>query len=211
MTALCLRHRWQLLLILFAVSAPPSIALLWLGDASFTGYGLADRTENVQIAELLKGERLQPPAPLPPLLFAAPEVAEALPLPMQASRNWSRLDPAFTQKLLVVFRIMRDRHGYEMALLEGYRSPERQQMLSSMGSHVTKAGAFQSYHQFGLAADCAFVRNGKLVISEKDPWAMLGYQLYGAVAEEVGLIWGGRWSMRDYGHAELRDQGRRNK
>jgi hypothetical protein len=44
---------------------------------------------------------------------------------------------------------------------------------------VTNAKAFQSYHQFGLAADCAFLRDGKLVISEKDPWAMRGYQFYG--------------------------------
>jgi peptidoglycan L-alanyl-D-glutamate endopeptidase CwlK len=73
-----------------------------------------------------------------------------------------------------------------------------------MGPQVTKASAFQSYHQYGLAADCAFLRNGRIVISEKDAWAMQGYRLYGAVAEEVGLRWGGRWTMRDFGHAELR-------
>jgi peptidoglycan L-alanyl-D-glutamate endopeptidase CwlK len=32
---------------------------------------------------------------------------------------------------------------------------------------------------------------------------MRGYRLYGAVAESVGLRWGGRWAMHDFGHAEL--------
>lgn len=67
---------------------------------------------------------------------------------------------------------------------------------------------YQSYHQFGLAADVAFKRNGKVVISERDPWAMQGYRLYGQVAESVGLTWGGRWkSIQDYGHTEYRMPG----
>jgi peptidoglycan L-alanyl-D-glutamate endopeptidase CwlK len=94
-----------------------------------------------------------------------------------------------------------------MVLLEGYRSPERQQMLANLGTHVTNAKAFQSYHQFGLAADSAFYRDGKLIISERDAWAMEGYRLYGEYAESVGLVWGGRWQMRDLGHVELRRTG----
>ena len=76
--------------------------------------------------------------------------------------------------------------------------------------HVTRAKGFQSYHQFGLAADIAFKRNGKVVISERDPEVMKGYQLYGEVAESVGLTWGGRWkSIQDYGHTEYRMPGLR--
>ena len=83
------------------------------------------------------------------------------------------------------------------AVLEGYRSPERQNRLSG-NKNTTLAKAYQSYHQFGLAADVAFKRDGKVVISERDPWAMRGYQLYGEVAESVGLTWGGRWkSIQD--------------
>jgi peptidoglycan L-alanyl-D-glutamate endopeptidase CwlK len=110
---------------------------------------------------------------------------------------------------MLVFNVMRERHGYDMALLEGYRSPERQDVLAAAGSHVSNARAFQSFHQFGLAADCAFIRDGRLVISERDPWAMRGYRLYGEVAESVGMVWGGRWTMMDLGHTELRTRGAR--
>ena len=123
---------------------------------------------------------------------------------VSASRNWSLLNAEYAQRLLLVFKIMKEKHGYEMALLEGYRSPDRQNMLAALGPSVSNARAFQSWHQYGLAADCAFLRNGKLIISEKDPWAMRGYQLYGEVAESVGMTWGGRWKMMDFGHTELR-------
>ena len=44
--------------------------------------------------------------------------------------------------------------------------------------------------------------NGKLQISERDPWAMQAYQALGEEAEKIGLIWGGRWKLQDYGHIE---------
>ena len=126
-----------------------------------------------------------------------------------ADRKWHKMNPRYKQRLLMVFKIMQERHGYEMVLLEGYRSPERQNTLAG-NSNITRARGFQSYHQFGLAADVAFKRSGKVVISERDPWAMQGYQLYGVVAESVGLTWGGRWkSIQDYGHTEYRIPGLR--
>lgn len=124
-----------------------------------------------------------------------------------ADRKWDKINPRYKQRLLMVFKIMREQHGYELVLLEGYRSPERQNSLSA-NPNTTRAKGYQSYHQFGLAADVAFKRNGKIVISERDPWAMRGYELYGQVAESVGLTWGGRWkSIKDYGHTEYRMPG----
>ncbi len=124
-----------------------------------------------------------------------------------ADRKWHKMNPRFKQRLLMVFKIMREQHGYELVLLEGYRSPERQNSLAT-NSNITKAKGFQSYHQFGLAADIAFKRNGKVVISERDPWGMRGYELYGQIAESVGLTWGGRWkSIKDFGHTEYRMPG----
>lgn len=184
--------------------APPLLVRLLRPRQMVPAFDDSSRTVDPQIAAVLQGEQLVPPPPLPPLAFATAEVEVLRPMLSQADRDWQRLDKDFARRLLAVFNVMRERHGYEMALLEGYRSPERQDRLAAAGSHVSNARAFQSFHQFGLAADCAFIREGKLVISERDPWAMRGYQLYGEAAEAVGMVWGGRWTMMDFGHTELR-------
>ncbi|MYM82925.1 M15 family peptidase [Duganella sp. FT50W] len=203
-----LGRRWPLLLaVSILLVVPPLLALMLSGRGMLSGYDSDTHAINDQIAGLLQGEQLTAPAPPPPLAFATAEVTLVRPMLDSANRNWQLLDPAFAQRLLLVFKIMKERHGYDMAILEGYRSPERQNTLAAAGPSVTNAKAFQSYHQFGLAADCAFLRDGKLLISEKDPWAMRGYQLYGVVAEAAGLTWGGRWTMMDFGHAELRVAG----
>lgn len=189
------------------MTVPPLLALMLSGRDMLGGYDGGGHVTNDQVADLLKGEQLVTPAPLPPMTFTTAEVTLVRPMLDSANRNWQLLDPDFSRRMLLVFRIMKERHGYDMAILEGYRSPERQNSLAAAGSNVTNAKAFQSYHQFGLAADCAFLRDGKLVISEKDPWAMRGYRLYGEVAESVGLTWGGRWTMMDFGHTELRVPG----
>jgi peptidoglycan L-alanyl-D-glutamate endopeptidase CwlK len=186
------------------ICLPPTLALMAGSKNMLGGYDVSTREMNAQVAGLLQGEHLVPPVDLPPLVFATQEVQQLRPMLVSASRNWNLLNTEYAQRLLLVFKIMKEKHGYDMAILEGYRSPDRQNMLAGMGSNVTNATAFQSWHQYGLAADCAFMRDGKLVISEKDPWAMRGYQLYGEVAEAVGITWGGRWKMMDFGHTELR-------
>jgi peptidoglycan L-alanyl-D-glutamate endopeptidase CwlK len=203
-----LKRRYLLLLAaLVLLTVPPLLALMLSGRSMLSGYDSDTHAINDQIAGLLQGEQLTAPAAPPPLVFTTAEVTLVRPMLDSANRNWQLLDPAFAQRLLLVFKIMKERHGYDMAILEGYRSPERQNTLAAVGPNVTNAKAFQSYHQFGLAADCAFLRNGKLVISEKDPWTMRGYQLYGVAAEAAGLTWGGRWTMMDFGHTELRVPG----
>ncbi|KQV46161.1 MULTISPECIES: M15 family metallopeptidase [unclassified Duganella] len=189
--------------------APPLLVRLLRPRQMVPAFDDSARPADRQITALLQGEQLVPPPPLPPLAFATAEVELQRPMLSQADRDWQRLDQDFARRLLLVFGVMRDRHGYEMVLLEGYRSPERQDRLAAAGSHVSNARAFQSFHQFGLAADCAFIREGKLVISERDPWAMRGYRLYGEAAEAAGMIWGGRWTMMDFGHTELRTRGTR--
>ena len=189
------------------VCVPPLVALLAGTNPSLNGFEASTREINPQVAGLLEGEQLVPPPALPPLAFATVEVEQERPMLVTASRDWNLIRAEYAQRLLKTFKIMKEVHGYDMAILEGYRSPERQNVLAKMGSAVTNAAAFQSWHQYGLAADCAFVRNGKIVISEKDPWAMRGYQLYGQVAEAQGLTWGGRWKMMDFGHTEFRMPG----
>ncbi|OTG67802.1 D-alanyl-D-alanine carboxypeptidase [Acinetobacter sp. ANC 4470] len=192
------------------------------------------REVDPQIYNLLDGQMLSPPAEVNVSLIEEAIMAESQidtqqsiqaevfntnieDLHMQHShsdiasvdRKWHKMNPRYKQRLLMVFKIMQERYGYEMVLLEGYRSPQRQNLLAG-NRNVTRAKGFQSYHQFGLAADIAFKRNGKVVISERDPEVMKGYQLYGEVAESVGLTWGGRWkSIQDYGHTEYRISGLR--
>jgi peptidoglycan L-alanyl-D-glutamate endopeptidase CwlK len=189
------------------VAIPSLLALVMSKPDMLPGYEPTEVLPDAQVAALLKGEQLVAPSALPPLAFTTREVELVRPMLVDASRNWGLLNPDFSQRLLLAFKIMKEKHGYEMALLEGYRSPARQDLLATMGSQVTNARAFQSWHQYGLAADCAFWRDGRLVISEKDPWAMRGYQLYGQVAESLGLTWGGRWTLMDFGHTELRLRG----
>ena len=186
----------------------PAVSLWWWSQSGGTrmldAYEDGPAPGNEHVAGLLQGEQLVPPPPLPPEVFVTAEVEMVRPMLSTADRRWEQMDAEFVQRLLKVFQIMKEQHGYQMALLEGYRSPERQTLLAAQGPQVTNAGAWQSYHQYGLAADCAFFKDGRLVISEKDPWAMRGYELYGQVAESVGLTWGGRWRMMDFGHVELR-------
>jgi peptidoglycan L-alanyl-D-glutamate endopeptidase CwlK len=155
-----------------------------------------ERQAHIQAA--LNPERLVPPPALPPSMFVGSE----RPALETADRDWSKLDPRFTQTVLRMLARLNER-GYPFALLEGYRSPERQEKLADLGTHVTNARAFQSKHQFGLAVDLAPVNDGRLVISERDPWAMKAYVALGEEAEKAGLTWGGRWSFKDYGHIEL--------
>jgi peptidoglycan L-alanyl-D-glutamate endopeptidase CwlK len=186
---------------------PPLAALLLTRQPALNDYEPSTRAMNAQVAELLQGEQLVPPPPLPPLAFVQADVVRERPLLASASRDWVLMHQDYAQRLLLVFKIMKERYGYDMALLEGYRSPARQDALANLGPAVSNARAYQSWHQYGLAADCAFVRDGKVVISEKDPWAMRGYRLYGEVAESLGLTWGGRWKLMDFGHTELRLSG----
>jgi peptidoglycan LD-endopeptidase CwlK len=199
-----LHARW-IVLATMVVSTGPVAVLLLRDVVRVDGFDhTASRATDERVATLLQGEQLVPPPPLPPELFVTRELEQVRPMVRYASREWALLDEDFRRRLLLVFRLMREEQGYELALLEGYRSPERQAQLAALGPAVTQADAYESYHQFGLAADVAFLRGGRIVLSEQDPWAMRGYALYGAYAQSVGLVWGGGWrSLKDYGHAEL--------
>ncbi|MCY7315346.1 MAG: M15 family metallopeptidase [Rubrivivax sp.] len=199
-------HRHSLAAALALLIALPALALLLRQSWQVDTYDhTASRDVNPQVAALLRGEQLVPPAPLPPELFLTREVMQVRPMAGSANRQWELLDAEFRQRLLGVFKLMREQHGFEMVLIEGYRSPARQTELLGFGPQVTHAAAGQSLHQHGRAADNAFLIDGKIVISEAHPKAARGYALYGAVAQSFGLTWGGGWrSLKDLGHVELR-------
>ena len=197
-------HSKYLMAAALVLLLPIVIAIFFRNHIQLEGFSDYETEKDPVIVALLEGEQLIPPAPLPPEVFTTIEVEAERPMIKSASRDWQLLESNFRQLLLRTYKIMEEKHGYSMVLIEGYRTPERQNILASLGPHVTRARAFQSYHQHGRAADSAFMRNGKIVISERDPWAMKGYQQFGEVAESVGLTWGGRWKLKDFGHVELR-------
>lgn len=203
------RHRVPLLVALLLLAVPPLLILQLRQQVLLDGYdGGTAASADSHVLALLRGERLAPPADLPPAVFSSAEAIRVVPGIATADRKWHRLDPDFQQRLLAVYRVMREQYGYEMALVEGYRSPERQARLAAQGEHVTLATAGRSWHQYGLAADSAPVRDGQLQWDMRDPWTRRGYHLYGEVARSVGLVWGGGWkSIQDYGHVELRRDG----
>jgi peptidoglycan L-alanyl-D-glutamate endopeptidase CwlK len=200
------RRPWLLVAALLAVVLVPAAMVVLRQQWRVEGFDhTRSRAPDLQVSALLQGADLVPPPPVPPELFATRELAAVRPLLTQANRDWALLDAEFRRRLLGVFQLMQQRHGYELVLIEGWRSPQRQNQLAAMGGHVTRAAAFESQHQFGRAADVAFLRDGRIVISEQDPWAARGYQLYGALAASFGLTWGGGWtSLRDLGHVEWR-------
>lgn len=159
------------------------------------------------ISRLMRSGHPGLPPPLDAAMFSTHELQLIRPNLAAANRDWSRLQPEFRQRLLVVYKLMRKKYGYNMIMIEGYRSPQRQTMLAKRKPGVTGAGAFESYHQYGLAADSAFLRHGEIVISPESDWALRGYRLYGRLAEAVGLTWGGDRTLHDYGHVELRRPG----
>lgn len=140
------------------------------------------------------GEMHLPPGAL--LGNVLPEIATAV------DRDWSKLDSGFRMRLESVVNRLRQR-GHHFVLVEGYRSPERQDSLFEQAVQVTSARAWQSRHQFGLAADLAPMQAGGIAMDTRDEMVLQAYQALGEEAEAAGLVWGGRWTLRDYGHVEM--------
>lgn len=214
------RYRWWLLGTAVLVGAPPMLILGLRQRVQLDSYDATPLTAaEDRILDLLRGERLAPPPPLPPEVFLAAE-AERIPRApsrvdsapahgiaperiVTADRRWERIHPEFQQRVLAIYRVMEQQHGYRMVLVEGFRSAQRQAELAAKGAGVTRAGAGQSCHQYGLAIDSAVYRDGKLQWDMRDPWVRRGYFLYGELARQVGLEWGGSWrSIKDYVHLE---------
>src|SRR6188768_1641664 len=119
--------------------------------------------------------------------------------------------PELSEKILRILAAM-EVLGFEMMVTDGVRTTGQQQALYAQGR--TKPGKIvtqldgvtrRSNHQtkadgFGHACDCAFVVAGVPSWGEKLPW-----KLYGAMAESLGLVWGGSWiNFSDKPHVEMK-------
>lgn len=105
---------------------------------------------------------------------------------MSASREG--LNPEFASKILL-FEKKLTQNGIKVILTCGYRSVEEQNRLYAVGrtkpgKKVTNARGGDSWHNYGLAADYAFIINGK--VTWNGPW-----DVFGRVARACGLEWGG--------------------
>lgn len=72
-------------------------------------------------------------------------------------RDTSNLAPFLVLRLNAALAECHDK-GYEVAVFESYRSPERQQWLYDQGRTrdgkiITHAKPYESFHQYGLAVD----------------------------------------------------------
>ncbi|MCE5322416.1 M15 family metallopeptidase [bacterium] len=116
------------------------------------------------------------------------------------SESREGLNPEFAAKL-TLFEKKLATNGIKVILTAGYRSIAEQNRLYAQGrtkpgKKVTNARGGNSWHNYGLAADYAFVINGK--VTWDGPW-----DLFGRTARSCGLEWGGNFkSIIDRPHLQ---------
>ena len=116
-------------------------------------------------------------------------------LPMIADLN--SLHPYFRDKVIELIRQCEIK-GIELAIVETYRTPTKQNEYKSMGRKYTRTRGGLSNHQYGLAADVVPMLNGQAQWHNIALWRKVGQ-----VGERLGLRWGGRWRyLFDPGHFE---------
>lgn len=112
------------------------------------------------------------------------------------------LRPEF-EVALVKFEAALAKVGIKVMRTSGYRSFHEQDMLfargrTTAGLIVTNARGGESWHNFGLAEDYAFVIDGK--VTWGGPW-----DRFGGIAVECGLEWGGNFEgFVDRPHVQMR-------
>jgi hypothetical protein len=93
--------------------------------------------------------------------------------------------------------------GKRLKITDGFRTFEEQNKLYAKGrtvagTKVTNAKGGHSYHNYGLAFDCYFTKNGVVDFSKPINKEVA------AIGQELGLEWGGGWkSLKDYPHFQL--------
>ena len=82
----------------------------------------------------------------------------------------------------------------------GFLAQAMEDVAPVAGPIVTYAGPGESWHQFGLAADCVPMVDGKCLWDARaHEW-----QVYGRIAEKNGLQWAGNWTRgREFPHVQF--------
>ncbi len=116
-------------------------------------------------------------------------------LPMIADLD--ALHPYFRDKIATLITLCKAK-GIELAIVESYRTHSKQNEYKSMGKNYTRSGGGKSKHQYGLAVDVVPMIDSVAQWDNTKLWRKVG-----AIGEQLGLRWGGRWkSLYDPGHFE---------
>ncbi|MBH1560624.1 M15 family metallopeptidase [Stenotrophomonas maltophilia] len=120
--------------------------------------------------------------------------------------QWDGVHPELRSTLERIALQMKD-EGYDLRLMEGYRSEQRQAALLASQKGVTQAGPGSSCHNHGWAADMVIYKRGRPSWDLTDEQVRQGYQRFGELAQQAGLRWGGAWkSFKDMPHVEMRSE-----
>ena len=92
------------------------------------------------------------------------------------------MHPCARDNARAVVNMLDKSYGVKIRVTEGYRSPQRQQMLYDRQDGTTNAQAYQSYHNYGLAFDVVIMENGRPIWDDPD-----GYETVHAVGRELGF------------------------
>lgn len=130
---------------------------------------------------------------------AATDVAPQAPAPVAASSinvmkrdiERSKLHPVVRRAVEAIEARLAD-ENIPMRVFEAYRAPERQAHLFAQGrtrsgGRVTNADAWDSMHQYGLAADFVRFENGKWNWNDSTPQEEADWNRFHAIALENGL------------------------
>lgn len=116
-------------------------------------------------------------------------------LPMIADLD--ALHPYFRDKISLLISTCKSK-GIELAIVESYRTHTKQNEYKSMGKKYTRSGGGHSKHQYGLAVEVVPVIDSVAQWDNVKLWRKVG-----AIGEQLGLRWGGRWrNPYDPGHFE---------
>lgn len=113
-----------------------------------------------------------------------------------SSVSLSSLNPQ-VQSMAQQFLDLCTANGLNVTIVEAFRSWDEQDALydqgrTKPGDIVTDAQGGDSYHNWGLAFDCAPVENGTIAWNDLNAFNKMG-----AFGQQVGLEWGGNWTTFD--------------
>lgn len=121
----------------------------------------------------------------------------------RSEKNLATLEPITARLVRELVRRLQA-EGLNFKVTSGTRTWAEQTRLyaqgrTAAGQRVTNAKAGQSWHNFGVAADLtAFDKAGK-----RPKWDGAEYDRMGAIAQEIGLEWGGSWrKFKDRPHVQ---------